>query len=59
MASGLILLPALAGIFAFLPLSAGDWPLLGAAPMLVLLADTAFKAGLRALRSRQMASRQI
>lgn len=59
LASGLILLPALAGIFAFLPLRAGDWPLLGAAPILVLLADTAFKAGSRALRSRQMASRQI
>ncbi|MEB3325946.1 MAG: HAD-IC family P-type ATPase, partial [Cyanobacteriota bacterium] len=59
LASGLILLPALAGIFAFLPLRAGDWPLLGAAPILVLLADTVFKAGSRALRSRQMASRQI
>jgi magnesium-transporting ATPase (P-type) len=44
LASGFILLPALARIFGFLPLSTGDWPLLIAAPLAVLLADTAFKA---------------
>jgi calcium-translocating P-type ATPase len=54
LASGLILLPALAAIFAFLPLSPGHWPLLVAAPCLVLLADTAFKAGSKDLRSRQI-----
>ncbi len=52
-ASGLILLPVLAGIFGFLPLSSGDWPLLVAAPLVVLLADTAFKTGWRGLRSRK------
>lgn len=54
LASGLILLPAFAAIFAFLPLSPGHWPLLVAAPCLVLLADTAFKAGSKGLRSRQI-----
>lgn len=54
LASGLILLPAFAAIFAFLPLSPGHWPLLVAAPCLVLLADTGFKAGSKGLRSRQI-----
>ena len=54
LASGLILLPAFAAIFAFLPLSPGHWPLLVAAPCLVLLADTAFKAGSKGLRRRQI-----
>jgi Ca2+-transporting ATPase len=54
LASGLILLPALAGVFGFLPLSPGDGPLLVAAPLVVLLADTAFKAGSRGLQSRQI-----
>jgi calcium-translocating P-type ATPase len=54
LASALILLPALAGVFGFLPLSPGDGLLLVAAPLVVLLVDTAFKAGLRALKRRQI-----
>ena len=58
LASGLILLPALAGIFGFVPLNAEDWPLLVAAPLVVLLADTAFKAGRRGLSRRQIPLRR-
>ena len=54
LATGLILLPALAGVFGFLPLSPGDGPLLVAAPMVVLLADTAFKARPWGLQRRQI-----
>jgi calcium-translocating P-type ATPase len=50
----LILVPALAGVFSFLPLAPFDWPLLVAAPVLVLLADTAHKAGLRGFGHRQI-----
>ncbi|MFM7464516.1 MAG: HAD-IC family P-type ATPase [Cyanobium sp.] len=54
LASALILLPALAGVFGFLPLSPGDGPLLVGAPLVVLLVDTAHKAASRSLRSRQI-----
>ena len=54
LASALILLPALAGVFGFLPLSPADGPLLVATPLVVLLVDTAFKAGSRALKRRQI-----
>ena len=50
----LILVPVLARVFSFVPLSATDWPLLWAAPPLVLLADTAHKAICRRPRRRQI-----
>ncbi|MFM7171158.1 MAG: cation-translocating P-type ATPase, partial [Cyanobium sp.] len=50
LASLLILVPGLASVFAFLPLGSGDGPLLVAAPLVVLLADTSFKALRKDLR---------
>lgn len=52
LASLLILLPFFGELFAFSPLHPADWPLLGAAPMLVLLADSTFKAVARARMER-------